>query len=303
MMPENIKQIDLSSEVNGMVLQGILTVPTSGENFACVILVHGSGPNDMDETIGNNKVFRDIAWELAELGIATYRYNKSTYQYPELFVGNLDMTLEEETVNDAIEISSLISSNSLIDSTSVYILGHSLGGNALPLIAQNINYISGYIIMAGNTRPLEDLMVEQTEYLINIDNVVTIDEQNYLDNLNGEVKKIKNIDNYNREEMILGVNAEYWRYLSNYDPIKTAANITVPVLVLQGLRDYQVTIKDYNGWYNAYADNDSWTFKTYQDLNHLMMTGNVPSVPSEYNIASNVDEKVIIDIVSWINNN
>jgi hypothetical protein len=301
-MPENIKEIELSSNLNGMILDGILTVPKEGANFACVVLVHGSGPNDMDETIGNNKVFRDIAWQLGELGVATYRYNKSTYQHPELFIGNLDMTLEEETVNDAVEISNIISSNDLIDSNRVYVLGHSLGGNAIPLIAQNTDFVAGYVIMAGNTRPLEDLMVEQTEYLINIDNIVTIDEQNYLDNLNVEVEKIKNINNYNKEDVILGVNVEYWRYLSEYDPVDTAANISAPVLVLQGLGDYQVTIKDYNGWYNAYSDYDNWSFKTYQDLNHLMMIGSTPSVPAEYNIASEVNEKVITDIFSWINN-
>lgn len=43
------------------VLPGTLSVPAGDRPFAAVLLVHGSGPNDRDETIGPNKPFRDLA--------------------------------------------------------------------------------------------------------------------------------------------------------------------------------------------------------------------------------------------------
>src|SRR6266700_3665188 len=52
------------------VLPGTLSVPVGDGPFAAVLLVHGSGPNDRDETIGPNKPFRDLAWGLATQGIA-----------------------------------------------------------------------------------------------------------------------------------------------------------------------------------------------------------------------------------------
>ena len=76
-----------------MSLDGILTLPKTGENFPCVILVHGSGASDKDETIMQNKPFRDLAWGLAERGIASYRYDKSVFAYPENFQDNFEMTL------------------------------------------------------------------------------------------------------------------------------------------------------------------------------------------------------------------
>jgi hypothetical protein len=64
-------------------LDGLLTIPNGVKKPPVVILVHGSGQNDMDETIGavSNKPFRDLARGLAEKGIASIRYNKRYYQY------------------------------------------------------------------------------------------------------------------------------------------------------------------------------------------------------------------------------
>src|SRR6478672_453852 len=42
-------------------LPGVITLPRTGSNFPIVVLVHGSGPADMDETVGVLKPFKDIA--------------------------------------------------------------------------------------------------------------------------------------------------------------------------------------------------------------------------------------------------
>lgn len=55
-------------------MPGTLTLPVGKKKAPVEILVHGSGPQDRDETVGPNKPFRDLAWGLAERGIATVRY-------------------------------------------------------------------------------------------------------------------------------------------------------------------------------------------------------------------------------------
>ena len=69
-----------------------------------VVLVHDSGPNDRDESIGPNKIFRDIAWGLASQGISVLRYDKRTLKHvkqltPELIA---EMTVKEEVIEDAL---------------------------------------------------------------------------------------------------------------------------------------------------------------------------------------------------------
>jgi dienelactone hydrolase len=282
-----------------MSLPGILTVPLEGENFPVVILVHGSGASDKDETIMQNKPFRDIAWGLAERGIASYRYDKSVFAYPENFQNNFEMTLYDETVNDAVEIFKMVKELEQINPDQVYILGHSLGGYAIPLIAEEVA-ANGYVIMAGNVRSIDELMIEQIDYLLNLDEIMTDDEQAYLDKFTIEIEKLNQMDTLKDDEIILGAYKAYWAFLKNYDPIEKADAIDKRVLVLQGERDYQVTMVDYELWHSEFENKNNWTFKTYESLNHLMMSGEGKPSNEEYMKAGTVSEEMIQDVAEWI---
>lgn len=293
--PEGFDEISLVAEVNDLSLDGLLTKPQGDGPFPLVVLVHGSGPADKDETVFLNKPFRDIAWGLAKHGIATYRYDKSTYSNPTKFASDTSMTLYNETVNDAVEIAKMLEARA--DVSEVYILGHSLGGHAMPLIAEDYQ-AAGYILMAGNARPLVDLIEEQVPYLLEFDGVVTDQEQVSLDNIKSEIDKIRNLDKYSDTDVIMGGYKAYWAFLNDYSPLEKAKNIEQPVLVLQGDRDYQVTLEDYNLWQTIGKDN--WTYKLYPGLNHLMMYGEGKSSGDEYKTKSQVSEVMIKDIANWI---
>ena len=79
---------------------GLLTLPLGDGPFPAVIMVHGSGPSDMNETALANAPFRDLARGLAELGVASLRYDKFTFAHPELI--GADFTVEKEYVYDAL---------------------------------------------------------------------------------------------------------------------------------------------------------------------------------------------------------
>ena len=66
-------------------LPGTLAMPKGTGPFPAVVLVHGSGPQDRDETVGPNKPFLDIARALAAQGIAVLRYEKRTQARPQDF--------------------------------------------------------------------------------------------------------------------------------------------------------------------------------------------------------------------------
>jgi len=296
----NIQEIPLVAKVNKMKLDGILTTPAEGSHYPCVILVHGSGPSDKDETILGNKVFRDIAWGLAEQGIASYRYDKSSYAFPEKFQTNFDMTLYDETINDAVAIYEMIETVEGINQKAIYVLGHSLGGMAVPLIAEEID-AKGYIIMAGNARPLNKLVLEQVEYLINVDGMVTKEEQVYFESIKTEMAQLDDLKSLDRETLIMGAFPAYWAFISAYNPIEHAKAIDKKVLVLQGMRDYQVTMEDYNLWRETFEGSDLWTFKLYKSLNHLMISGEGKPSNEEYSNPGKVDSSLIMDIATWIN--
>ena len=87
-------------------------------------------------------------------------------------------------------------------------------------------------------------------------------------------------------ERILGATASYWLDLRGYDPPAAAAQVKQPMLVLQGERDYQVTMKEFSRWKSALVDRTDVVFHSYATLNHLFVAGTGKSVPAEYNAAT-----------------
>ena len=128
-----------------------------------MVLVHGSSPQDMDETVIGNKPFRDLAEGLAERGVATLRYDKRTKVYG---AKSEVKTLADETIDDAVSAARLCAKQPKVDARRVFVLGHSLGGYAAPRIAQaGGGAIRGMIVLAGTSRPLAVVIDEQIAYL------------------------------------------------------------------------------------------------------------------------------------------
>jgi hypothetical protein len=74
-------------------------------------------------------------------------------------------------------------------------------------------------------------------------------------------------------------------------------------MIMQGERDYQVSIKDYNIWKSELADMKNVEFKLYPKLNHLFMEGDGKSKPEEYFLKGHIPEYVIDDLVNFIKGN
>lgn len=290
---------EMDCNVGEYKLPGKVTMPAGEGPFPAVVLVHGSGPNDMDETLWETKVFRDLSWGLSSNGVAALRYDKRTKERPDLFEPSMRFTVFDEVVEDGVAGVDLISSMEGVDPCKVFVLGHSLGGMMAPRIASLDERVAGIIIMAGDAGHLEDAFLEQIEYLINLDGKVEEKEAALLVETKETAKKIKELDIEDGEH-VLGAGREYWEDLETYDQMEVAASLNIPMLVLQGERDYQVTIEDFEQWMHALSDIEDVTFKSYPDLNHLMISGKGPSVPQEYTMPGHLEGNLLYDIISWI---
>ncbi|MGQ9801966.1 MAG: alpha/beta hydrolase [Candidatus Saccharicenans sp.] len=305
--PDLFQETEVQVRTGDWILPGTLTRPRGQGPFPAVVLVHGSGPNDRDETVGPNKPFRDIAWGLASKGIAVLRYEKRTKFYGQKLSADRQslssFTVNEETVDDAASAVALFRQTEGIDPDRVFVLGHSLGGMLIPRIAQKARAAAGFIIMAGLTRPIEDAILEQTRYLLALQGLSTEESKKKLQELEGVVNRIKALTEVdkNSTEILLGAAPAYWLDIRDYRPIEDVRKIEKPILILQGKRDYQVTEVDFKAWRQALSDRQNVTFKLYPACNHLFMEGKGLIIPDEYLYrAGNVSEEVINDIAGWI---
>ncbi|MEN6582686.1 MAG: alpha/beta fold hydrolase [Armatimonadota bacterium] len=288
-------------------LPGTLTIPKGEGPFPAVVLVHGSGPNDRDETIGPNKPFKDIAWGLASQGIAVLRYDKRTYDKSTKakLIQNADnFTVKEEVIDDALAAVDLLRQSKEIAQGKVFVLGHSLGGMLIPRIGSADPKIAGLIVMAGSTRPLEDVMLDQIMYIASLNEPMTDDIRKEIDNYKQQIAIVKNLKpsaKSSASSLIIGVPASYWLDLRGYSPAVAAKSLKQPMLIVQGGRDYQSTTADFKIWKDALGSRADVMLKLYPDLNHLFMTGTGKATPAEYEKPGSVAQSVIADISNWIN--
>ncbi|MBQ6721700.1 MAG: alpha/beta fold hydrolase, partial [Clostridia bacterium] len=237
-------------ELNGE-LPGTLTIPEGEGPFPAVVLVHGSGPSDRDESIGMLKPFRDIAEDLAGKGIAVYRFEKRTLEYGGIMAADRSATLMDESVVDAARAVQMLAGQEKIDPERIFVLGHSLGGTAIPAIDLELKskpvHARGYILMAPGARRLDEIIRDQYDFLA----ALMPEAESEREAVFADLDRLENPDALKEEDVIAGAYAEYWKWLIGYDAVSLAADIDVPCLLLQGEEDYQVTMEDYQLFRNA----------------------------------------------------
>jgi fermentation-respiration switch protein FrsA (DUF1100 family) len=285
-------------------LPGTLTLPSKSGRHPAVVLLHGSGPQDRNETVGPNKPFQDLAWGLASRGIAVLRYEKRTRKYGIDLISMKDsVTVKEETIDDALTAVDLLRGMGQVDPDRIFVLGHSLGGMLIPRIALRDPNIAGFILMAAPTRPLEDAIVEQMTYLYQLDDHLTKSEQEELTKITVQAARVKEpwlSVATPAADLPLGLAAKYWLDLRGYDPVEVALGLDRPMFILQGERDYQVTMEDFGRWLEASSSRNNMNCKSYPALNHLFMEGKGESAPDEYERPGHIFHEVIQDISDWI---
>jgi len=158
-------------------LPATLTLPSGTGSVPAVVLVHGSGSNDRDGTVGANKPLKDLATGLASRGIAVLRYDKRTRVHRARVAALTNLTVHQEVIEDVLDAVKALRAHSRVAPARVFVLGHSLGGMLIPRIGTADPAIAGLIVLAGAARPLEEAIVAQTQYLAMADGTISPDEQ------------------------------------------------------------------------------------------------------------------------------
>jgi dienelactone hydrolase len=295
---ESFTEVEVTVGQDPWALPGTLTLPAGEGPFPALVLVHGSGPNDRDETVGGNRPFRDLAWGLASKGVAVLRYDKRTRVYGGALPA--DLGLEEEVLEDALLALELARSRGEVDPERVFLLGHSLGAMLAPEIGVRDGRVAGVAILAAPARPFLGVLKEQLQHIGSLEEDAASPARAQLDSLVTEIERAERGE-MGPDEPILGVRRGYWREIEGVDPVSRARDLTVPLLILQGGRDYQATTEDFRLWEEAFRDQERATLQLFPDLNHLFAPGEGKATPAEYTTeVKHVAPEVVAELARWI---
>jgi len=299
-------------------LSGVLSIPDEREGaLPAVVVVHGSGPSDMDGNVFGNRPYMDIADFLASQGIAVLRYEKRTFAHGavllEAYGGHL--TVWEETMEDAILAREFLARDSRIDENKIFMIGHSLGGMLAPRIQAAGGDFAGLILMATSPRDFTELIMEQlfaspiSQYEMGIiDEDLREEDFAQVASIVEEIEAIEDMPIAEARETVistLGVSAYYLQEMSLHPFSVYADKVTVPLLILQGDSDFQVLAgTDFAQLQEIFAGREDVTFRLYEGLDHLFMTTPATNfIEHAYRIVNHpgqVEEAVLQDIVDWV---
>lgn len=290
-------------------LNGMLSFPDERDGLLpAVVLVHGSGPGNMDAKVGNNYFFKDLAEGLLKKGIAVLRYDKRTFVYGKDLKNDTGMSVKEETIEDAILAADLLRKDARVDPNKIFLIGHSMGGMLAPRIDAEGGNFSGIIIMAGSPRKMEEIMMSQNDQVINsLNRLLRFIAKKQIAALSSKFDNIYELSEEEaKEKKVLGkyVRAYYFKEMGEHLSTDYLNKLEKPILILQGEKDFQTSIEeDFNGYKNLLGEKSNVTYKLYPNLNHMFMPsvyGEILKAKKEYNVAQHVDQQVINDISDWI---
>ena len=289
---------------------GLLTLPEGDGPFPAVIMVHGSGSSDLNETIFSNVPFLDLARGLAKQGVASIRYDKYTYAHANLWDEN--SSLEEEYMMDVRDAAALLLEDARID--RIYILGHSMGAMLAPRIMEEIqeeagDALAGAVLLSGSPLHLWEIQYRQ-----NMDIIETLsDEEKSQHQALVDIELAKEelladmTDEELRKETFFGVSAYYQHDEMSVDAVETAIQNGFPLFIAQGAKDWQVHLEDgVELWREKLENKVDATYKVYPDMNHMLsdMEGESTGTMNDYLDAdAHVAQALIEDIAQWILSN
>ncbi|MGW1186862.1 alpha/beta hydrolase family protein [Streptomyces sp. NPDC002559] len=283
-----------------LAVPGTLSLPVGPGPWPAAVLLGGGGPFDRDGSSGPNKPLKDLAWGLASRQVAVLRFDKVTFTHPDCLPP--DFTMADEYLPSALAAVRLLRRQPGVDPDRIHLLGHSMGGKAAPRIAAADPSIAGLVLLAADAQPMHEAAVRVARYLTALDPGAGSDGMVAALARQAAVVAGPDLAPDTPPELLpLGLSAAYWLDLRAYDPVAAAAALSCPMLILQGGRDYQVTVADdLTRWRAALEHRPDVAIRIHPDANHLFLPGGGRPTPAEYARPGHVEPAVVDGIATWL---
>lgn len=315
-LPAGVRSEEVSFDGAGLKLAGALLLPKpeAGKRAPVVLLIAGSGPTSRDGLkLGEVEqfIYRDLAEHLAGQGYAVLRYDKrcvgaSACKPKSSF---------EEYVDDARDAVTYLRKRAEIDPAKVVIFGHSEGGFIGSVVASNDETIAGLVLAAAPGRTLNKLLRDQlqarmkeagkpeaeiTAFIAKFDRLVRTLMSGRADGL---AEQLDAKDPYDAALLSLVKQPDFVIPLLINDPLQVVNNVKAPVLILQGDKDLQVSVRDAQFLNEALnrAHHPDYTLHVLKDVDHLLKTNKGAANLASYADGSRpLDAGLLALLTEWL---
>lgn len=275
----------------GHVLAGTLTLPRRARGrVPAVVLITGSGPQDRDQAIpgvAGYRPFRQIADTLSRRGVAVLRLDD---RGTGASGGRFEGATSADFADDIRAAVTYLRTRREVDPRRIALLGHSEGGIVAPMVADGDPHLRAVVLVAAPA---------WTGYRISDFQLREVMRGR---GMTEEQMEIALRMNHPARETMAERDA-WWRFFLDYDPLPAARRLRVPVLILHGETDRQVSVEQAAELAEAIraGGNPRVDVRTFPELNHLLLPDPVGSAEGYAALPSKaVPREVLGALANWL---
>lgn len=291
--PYTAQEVTVSTPA-GFSLAGTLTLPhsTSAKRKApAVITITGSGPQDRDELIPAVRGYRpfyELADTLGRRGIAVLRLDdRGTFSSG----GDFATSTSKDFADDIRAAIAYLRQRPDIDARRIALVGHSEGGLIAPIVAAEDQKLRGIVLLAGPSQTGRQILTYQNRFRFEADTSLSAAARD-----SAVIEAMAGVDS-------AALNSPWLATFLSHDPVATAKRVRVPVLILHGETDRQVTAEQAPALAAAFkaGGNKDVTVKVFPNTNHLFVEDASGSPAGYTSLASSkVRPEVWAMLVDWL---
>ena len=236
LMPLNVESVTLNTEDG--VIKGKLILPSTERNCPIVLLIAGSGPTDMD---GNSHLLHGNLYggsaSQPRKKVPAERFDKRGIATSAAAGKEESLLRFEDYVNDVKGWLNFLANDKRF--TGITVIGHSEGALIGMLACRNQPKVKAFVSLAGAGRPAYEIIEEQVSAQPEM-------IRREVSAINESLKKGEQVEQVPMylQSLYRSSVQPYLISWYKYDPQEVIATLKIPVLIVQGKRDIQISTQD-----------------------------------------------------------
>jgi dienelactone hydrolase len=259
--PYAAEEVTVTVPQGGHTLAGTLTLPANARGrLPAVVLITGSGPQDRDSAIpglDGYAFFRQLADTLGRRGVAVLRLDDRGWGAS---TGDAAGATSADFADDVRAAVAYLRTRGEVDPRRIGLVGHSEGGMIAPMVAVGDRRLRAVALLAA---PAWSGVRVSDHQLREVWRAAGLTEE--------QMVEAAAANDVLREEM--AARTPWLRFWLDHDPLPAARRLRLPVLILQGETDRQVTAGQAHELAAAIREggNRDVTVRVFADVNHLFL--------------------------------